>query len=117
MVYLTDTSYEGLGGYITAFNFKWHISSADLASVGLPVLFDEPDRYGPPIPDKLHINVLEFLAVFINTWIAIKILSGKTVPPGGWVLYFLAVSWAGWSMHLGPVGRSYNLNTELTLHY
>ena len=107
MVSLTDASYEGLGGYSTAFNFKWRLSSADLESAGLTVHLTEPNRYAQPIRNNLHINVLEFLAVFINTWIAIKILSGKTAPPGGWVLYFLAdnTSALGWMVHASRTRR------------
>ena len=97
----TDASYEGLGGFSVAFNFKWRLSSADLLAVGFPVLGDEPERYAPHPQGKLHINVLEFMAMFINTWVAIKLLLRKPSPPGGWVLKFLAdnTSALGWIAH------------------
>ena len=104
----TDASYEGLGGWCTAFNFKWRLSSADLASLGWPVLTAEPERFKPLPQGKLHINVLEFIAVFINTWLAIRILLTRENPPGGWVLRFLAdnTSALGWMAHASRTRRA-----------
>ena len=101
MTSLTDASYEGLGGWCTAFDFKWRISSTDLASIGWPVLTAEPERFKPLPQGKLHINVLEFLAVFINTWLSIRLLLTRDTPPGGWILKFLAdnTSALGWMSH------------------
>ena len=82
MVSLTDASYEGLGGYSVAFDFKWRLSSADLKSAGIPVLLHEPERFKKLPAGLLHINVLEFLAMFINTWLSIQLLSRRPSPPG-----------------------------------
>ena len=112
MVSLTDASYEGLGGYIVAFDFKWRLSSADLASAGIPVLLHEPERYAPHPDGLLHINVLEFLAMFINTWLTIRLLTRRPTPPGGWVLHFLAdnTSALGWIHHAsGRADPSFSL--------
>ena len=107
MTSLTDASYEGLGGWCTAFDFKWRISSSDLASLGWPVLTAEPERYKPLPQGMLHINVLEFIAVFINTWLAIRILLTRDLPPGGWVLRFRAdnTSALGWMAHASRTRR------------
>ena len=98
---LTDASYEGLGGYSVCFNYKWRLSSADLAAAGLPVLLAEPEKFKKLPAGLLHINVLEFLAIFINTWLAIQLLPKHSTPPGGWVLHFLAdnTSALGWIHH------------------
>ena len=86
----TDASYEGLGGWSTKLRFQWRLSSADLFHAGLPVLTSEPPRYAPFPPGKLHINVLEFYAVLINTWIMIRLISSRVTPPGGFILHCLA---------------------------
>ena len=105
---LTDASYAGLGGWSSAFNFKWRLASTDLASQGWPVLLSEPERYKPLPTGVLHINVLEFIAVFINTWLVVRILLTKETPPGGWVLKFLAdnTSALGWISHASRSRRS-----------
>ena len=98
---LTDASYEGLGGWSSIFSSQWRLSSKDLASHSWPVLLSEPERYKPPPKDVLYINVLEFLALFINTWLVVCILLTNDTPPGGWVLKFLAdnTSALGWISH------------------
>ena len=79
----TDASYEGLGGFSSQFNFKWRLSSSDLHTCGFPVLDEEPVRYAPHPPGRLHMNVLEFLAMFIHSWVSIKLLLTQPAPPGG----------------------------------
>ena len=83
MCSLTDASYEGLGGYSVCFDYKWRLSSADLAAAGLPILLAEPEKYKKLPAGLLHINVLEFLAIFINTWLVIQLLPKHSTPPGG----------------------------------
>ena len=69
---LTGASYESLGGW-----------STDLASQGWLVLLSEPERCKPLPQDVLYINIMEFLTVFINTWLVIHILLTKETPSGG----------------------------------
>ena len=97
----TDASYEGLGGYCAAIPFKWRISSRALAAAGWPVLTAEPSRYLPFPKDKLHINILEFLAVFIHTFLLLHLSSSLPRPPGGWVFHHKAdnTSALGWISH------------------
>ena len=83
MTHFTDTSYEGLDGFSVAFNFKWRISSDNLAALGWPVLTAESEQYKPFSEVKLYINVLKFLTVFVNTWISIKIIMIRDAHPGG----------------------------------
>ena len=101
LVSCTDASYEGLGGWCSNPPFKWRISSADLRTLGWPVLTSEPPRYGPHPTGKLHINVLEFVAVFINTWLGVSLLSQRPSPPGGWILHLRAdnTSALSWMTH------------------
>ena len=86
----TDASYEGLGGWCSNPPFKWRISSKALSTLGWPVLTSEPPRYSPHPKGKLHINVLEFVAMFINTWLGVSLLSQRPSPPGGWILHLRA---------------------------
>ena len=101
MTSLTDASYEGLGGWCLSPPFKWRLSSSTLATRGWPVLTTEPPRYRPLPPGKWHINVLEFMAVFINTWLSIHLLSRQAMPPGGWILHLRAdnTSALSWMHH------------------
>jgi len=107
MVSLTDTSYEGLGKFSVAFDFKWHLLSADVRSARIPMLVAEPERYALRPPGHLRINVLEFLAMFIKPWIAIKILMREPTPPGGWIVKLLAdiTSALGWTTHASRYRR------------
>ena len=101
LVSCTDASYEGLGGWCSDPPFKWRLSSSYLRDLGWPVLTSEPPRYSPHPPGKLHINVLEFVAVFINTWLCITLLSQRPTPPGGWILHLRAdnTSALSWMAH------------------
>ena len=87
---LTDASYEGLGGFSIELRFQWRLSSDDLLAAGFPVLTEEPPRYGPFPQGKLHINILEFYAIMINTWLTIKLAMRRPTPPGGFVFHCLA---------------------------
>jgi len=90
MASFTDASYEGLGGFSIAFNFKRCISSVNLVTLGWTALAVEPERYKSLPEGKLHSNVLEFLAVFVNTWLSIRILLIRDTPPSEWILKFLS---------------------------
>ena len=108
VVSYTDASYEGLGGCSYEFNLQWRISAIELSQAGWPVLTQEPPKYSAFPPDKLHINVLEFVAVFIQTWIVIKVASSRSPPPGGWRFHFKSdnTSALGWMSHASRTRRS-----------
>ena len=107
-VSLTDASYEGLGGWCEAFPMQWRLSSTDLASQGWPVLTKEPQRFASFPATKLHINVLEFVAVFIQTWFILQLSASRSPPPGGWVFHFRSdnTSALGWMSHASRTRRS-----------
>ena len=67
MMSFTDTTYKGSAGFIITFNFKWRVSSDSLANLGWKDLTAESERYKYLPEEKLHINVLDFLAVFAST--------------------------------------------------
>ena len=87
---LADTSYERLGGWSSAFDIKRCLSRSDIVSQGWPSLLSKTERYKLLPQDVLNINVPEFIAVIINTWLVIRILSTMDYPPGRWVLTFMA---------------------------
>ena len=87
---------------------QWRLSSTDLASQGWPVLTKEPQRFAPFPATKLHINVLEFAAVFIQTWFILQLSASRSPPPGGWVFHFRSdnTSALGWMSHASRTRRS-----------
>ena len=85
----TDIPYDSLGGFIVVFILKWRISSDTLTALGWSILTIEPEWYKPLPGDKMHINVLKFLTVFINSSLSIKILWIRETPPGGWIFKLL----------------------------
>lgn len=95
----TDASNQGLGGWSTQHLFQWRLSIEDLlsSSNAFQALLDET-------PEALHINVLEFLAIYISTWLGLKlihqkILSGEPISTSQGVCFHIhsdntsAISW------------------------
>ena len=83
---LTDASYEGLGGWSSHLNCMWRLFMHDLALCGFPISgrFNQNQHHEPTIdPEKIHINIWEFVALIVQMWVAIHILRNLPVPPGG----------------------------------
>jgi len=80
----------------------WRLSDTDLARCGFDV---KALRDGATEPlataDGLHINVLEFLALIINTWLALSLLGRLPARLGGEILAVLAdnTSALSWMRH------------------
>ena len=108
----TDASTNGLGGWSseTELNHMWRCTIDELASHGLTQQsgFDNPQYWEEELdPYKLHINILEFLAIFIELWIILRQLEWETteaapvrrgIPAGGHRILCMAdntsaVSW------------------------
>jgi len=71
-MFLSNTSHEGLGGWCPQFNIMWRITKMELQSLGyIMAIHLEPSQVDPP--DILHINVLEFIALTVNIWLALTI--------------------------------------------
>jgi len=100
-------SHEGLIGFSVTFNFTRPISSDNLVSLSGPVITAEPERCKPLPEGKMHISMLDYLAVFINTWLSIKVLLIRGIPHSGWILRFLYenASKLDWMAHASRAHR------------
>lgn len=98
----SDASATALGGWsaLHEFNHMWRISVTDLFDHGIPettILNNKHNYHEPELdPYAVHINILEFLAIFIELWTCLRQLlsaSGtsrpspeapaETIPAGG----------------------------------
>jgi hypothetical protein len=101
-IILSDAAYGGVGGWCASPPFMWRLSDTDLARCGFEV---KALRDGATEPlataDGLHINVLEFLALIINTWLALSLLGRLPARLGGEILAVLAdnTSALSWMRH------------------
>jgi hypothetical protein len=97
----SDASYAGIGGWTLGFDtFMWRIMREDLLELGFDMkaigaTTDEPTDSSA---QGLHINPLEFLAVIINLWIALKLISMGDLSSTGYIIDLLsdnttALSW------------------------
>ena len=72
----TDASPYGLGGWSSHLNHMWRLFIEDLRECGLSTpshaLFNPQYWEEDFDPLKLHINILEFIAIFIELWICIR---------------------------------------------
>jgi hypothetical protein len=89
---LSDASYGGMGGWSEQFQIQWRILRDDLLTLGFSMKAinsaNEPsDLFNP---EGVHINLLEFVGVVINLFIAIKLLLRLDTPPTGFVLELIA---------------------------
>ena len=92
---LSDTSYGGIGGWgPDPFLFFWRLTREELVTLGFPMhaINAEGEAAKTADPDNLHINVLEFIAIIINIWIALTILRqpAHISKPGGHIVRVLA---------------------------
>ena len=131
----SDASYEGIGGHLVEFNAMWRISAQDLVDLGW-VLYGDEKELKQPLDERqfegysleregMHINLLEFVALIINVWCAVKFIKrwlGKGAVRD-FIAKFLAdntsaISWlkyAGRSNKL-PVRNLARLLTALLIH-
>jgi hypothetical protein len=83
---LTDASYEGLGGYspTPTLKFMWRLTHADLEPYGINLhQLNTAEKISTGSSEgDFHINVLEFVALVFNFWIALKLLHKEhNLPP------------------------------------
>jgi hypothetical protein len=98
VVALSDASYSGLGGWSPTWKFMWRLTREELLAFGFDMR--NIDKAGEDLlmferdcPDALrglHINILELVAIVINTWIILKWMQQLDVPVGGWIVSLLA---------------------------
>ncbi len=97
--FLSDASYGGLGGWSPEFQVMWRVMRSDLLLFGFPM--KHIDNAGEPMDfdaKGLHINPLEFLAIIINVWLALKLLADQPDLASGYIVTLLsdntsAISW------------------------
>jgi hypothetical protein len=98
---ISDASYSGIGGWSLTFGtFMWRVTREDLILFGFNMKAIGPASDKPTTSDAqgLHINPLEFLAVIINPWLALKIIHDGSSCPTGYIIDLLsdnttALSW------------------------
>jgi len=78
IVTTTDASTNGLGGWSDRhlLNHMWRVSVLDLQNAGFPSAmgWNNPHNFqdADNDPKQVHINILEFLAIFIEIWISVR---------------------------------------------
>ena len=83
----TDASTKALGGWsrIGELNHMWRITVEELIPVGInpKMSWANPHNYHEPEhdPRAVHINILEFFAIFIELWICIRQLQAANTEP------------------------------------
>jgi hypothetical protein len=97
--FLSDASYEGLGGWSPDFQVQWRLTRDDLLDMGFNLKLVNPAS-GEPNSDEqgLHINPLEFIAAIINLWLFICLIKSLPKCQTGYILDLLsdntsALSW------------------------
>jgi hypothetical protein len=73
----SDASYAGISGWSQDFGrFMWRVTCKDLIAFGfhMKTIGMSTDKPIDLAAQGLHINPLEFLAVIINLWLALKII-------------------------------------------
>ena len=97
--FLSDASYGGLGGWSPEFNVMWRIMRDALLQFGFPM--QHIDTAGEPVDFTaagLHINPLEFIAIILNLWLALKLIAVSPHVATGYIVTLLsdntsAISW------------------------
>jgi hypothetical protein len=97
--FLSDASYEGLGGWSPQFEVQWRLTKADLIELGFDMKVVDAIT-GEPDPEQLglHINPLEFIATIINLWLLLRLVMTLPERSTGYIVDLLsdntsALSW------------------------
>jgi hypothetical protein len=85
--FLSDASYEGLGGWSPDFQVQWRLTRQDLIALGFNLKVVNAVS-GEPTPEEkgLHINPLEFIAVIINLWLLLILIRSLPPCPTGYIV-------------------------------
>jgi hypothetical protein len=101
--FLSDASYEGIGGWSPCFQLMWRFTRADLLYFGF-TLKPLHGKTGEPTSDAegLHINPLEFIACIVNLWILLKLAQTLPALTTGYIIDLLsdntsALSWMSYT--------------------
>ena len=135
LVTKSDAAYEGIGGILDHLDCMWHVSSDDLWQLGW-VLYGDEEELWQPLGDHeftgysleqegIHINLLEFVAIFINIWMTLKRIA-QLYPDYQWMTFIVkfladntsAISWLKYAGRLNklPIRNLVHLLTALLVH-
>jgi hypothetical protein len=135
LVAKSDVAYKGIGGILDHLDCMWHVSSDDLWQLSW-VLYGNKKELQQPLSDceftgysleqeGIHINLLEFVAIFINMWMMLKRMA-QLYPDYQWMTFiakFLAdntsaISWLKYASRLNklPIRNLMHLLTALLVH-
>jgi hypothetical protein len=119
---LSDASYGGIGGWSEQLGFLWRITRDELIGCGIPMRLIDSEgealtrRPSPADADGLHINLLEFIAIIINVWLALSWVRSAPTPPGGHSIAILADNTSALSW-LRFAARSHRLPIQHLAHF
>ena len=68
--FFSNASHDRLGGWCPQLHLMWRITKAKLLTLGFTMAMHSEPSPGDP-PGILHINVLEFIALSVNVWLAL----------------------------------------------
>jgi len=114
--FLSNASYEGIGGWSPHFSLMWCITKAELCSLGFSMVVGLEPSAGDPAT-AIHINILEFIALCINVWFALAFcLHNNPLGTNHHIGNFLTnnTSALSWKAH---VGRVHTLPTCHLTHF
>jgi len=114
MTPISDASYDRLGGWALEHPCIWRLSKSDMDSCG----FFLPKGKEPTDAEKDnklfdHINILEFVAVIINVWIAVRYLMAQPVRNAQVIFNVCRTTlrlYRGCSMRLAPSAQPYAIS-------
>jgi hypothetical protein len=79
---ISDASYEGIGRWSPDDLFRWRLSRSDLIHAGFQMKHLKRNARELDINEPgTHINVLEFVAIIINLWLMIVVVSRRHPAP------------------------------------
>jgi hypothetical protein len=85
--FASDASYGGLGGWSVDFAVMWRVMRADLIALGFPMrLIDTSGEPTDATAEGMHINPLEFVAIILNLWLALKLLKNCPSQLTGYII-------------------------------
>jgi len=108
MTPISDASYDGLGGWALEHPCVWRLSKQDMKSSGFIMLRGKDPTEEEKEDKQLdHINVLEFIAVILNIWIAVRYLMLLPIRNAHIIMNVLAdnTSALSWMQHAARTKR------------
>ena len=89
--FLSDASYEGVGGWSPHMEVQWRLTRDDLIEMGFSIkLINAISGELAPAQKGLHINPLEFLAAIIILWLFLCLIKKSPRCPTGYILDLLS---------------------------